>query len=127
MMTRTLPILRRSVIAVAVCAAMFGLTAHAAQARVWVGIGIPFPGYYYPPPVYYPPPPVYYAPPPPPVVYSPQPAYTPQPAYSAPQQNGSRQICYAGNYSCPMDNPTQPGARCYCLGNGGQKVWGQAN
>lgn len=121
MMTRTLAILRRSVIAVAVCAAMLGLATHAAQARVWVGIGIPFPGYYYPPPVYYPPPPVYYAPPPP-VTYTPQPAYAPPP-----QQGGAGQMCYAGNYSCPMDNPVQSGSRCYCLGNGGQRIWGQAN
>jgi hypothetical protein len=48
----------------------------AAQARVFIGLGLGFPPIYVPPPVYYPPPPVYYPPP--------QGAYAPPPAYDAP-------------------------------------------
>ncbi len=101
---------------------MVGLVQNSAQARVFVGIGVPLwgPGFY-PPPVYYPPPPVYYAPPP--VVYAPPPP--PQTYSQAP--TGGGQACYAGPYVCPMDRPVATGAGCYCLGNGGQKVWGRAN
>ena len=91
-----------------------------AQARIFVGIGIPLPYYgppaFYPPPIYYPPPayypPPYYAPPPP-VVYTPAPA---APAYA--------QSCVAGAYLCPLDRPMAPGAGCYCIGNGGERVRG---
>jgi hypothetical protein len=54
-----------------------------AQARIWVSVGVPFPGYYYGPGSYYgyPPPNYYpYAPPP----YPAPPAYYPQPGASAP-------------------------------------------
>lgn len=115
-------LLRQATVAMALCAAMVGLTASPAHARVFVGIGIPFygPGFY-PPPVYYPPPPpVYYAPPP--VVYAPPQTYTPPPAVEP-----SGQSCYAGPYVCPMDRPVATGGSCYCLGNGGQKVWGRGN
>jgi hypothetical protein len=100
-----------------------------AQARVFIGIGVPF-GVYVPPPAYYPPPPVYYAPPPP--YYAPLPVYAPPPNYSqAPgyseQAQPSGQMCYAPTTSCPMDHPTSPGAACYCLGEGGQHLWGRAN
>ncbi len=63
------------------------LPAGAAQARVFVSVGVPIygpgPWYYGPPPVVYAPPPAYYYPPPvvyapPPVVYSPPPV-TPTP------------------------------------------------
>jgi hypothetical protein len=99
------------------------LPAEPAAARVFVGVGIgvpvyPPPYYYPPPPVYYPPPRVYYAPPPP-VVYAPPPVYAP-PLRAA-------QTCYAGAYTCPMERPTSPGASCYCAGNAGNRVWGQAN
>jgi hypothetical protein len=95
-----------------------------AAARVFVGVGIGVPGYpapyyYAPPPVYYPPPRVYYAPPPP-VVYAPPPV-----TYAPPMR--AAQSCYAGAYTCPMERPTTPGAACYCAGNGGNRVWGQAN
>jgi hypothetical protein len=123
MMSAFLPILRRTSVAAAVCAAMVGLAANPAQARVFIGLGVPFfaPGYY-PPPVYYPPPPVYYAPPPP-AVYAP-----PPPQYSqAPAQGGYGQTCSAGPYVCPMDRPTAAGSNCYCLGSGGARVWGRAN
>jgi hypothetical protein len=105
------------------CAAMVGLAGSQARARVFVGIGIPFygPGYY-PPPAYYPPPPAYY--PPPPVVYAPPQTYSPPPP---PMASGAGQACYAGPYVCPMDRPIETGGGCYCLGNGGQKVWGRAN
>jgi hypothetical protein len=84
-----------------------------AQARWYggwgVGIGIvPGPLYIAPPPVYYPPPPVYYAPPP---VY-----YAPPPAYAAPAGSA----CYAGQYVCPLDQPTAPGGPCSCPTNQGR-------
>jgi hypothetical protein len=117
--------LHRGTVAIAVCAAFVGLVAGPASARVFVGIGIPFygPGFYgpgyYPGPYYYPPPPAYY-PPPPPVVYAPPQAYSQSPG-------GAGQMCYAGAYVCPMDRPVPAGDGCYCLGNGGQRVWGKAN
>lgn len=58
---------------------------HAAQARVWVGVGIGAPFYWGPAPYYYAPPPVYYAPPP--VYYAPPPAPAPTSYISKPQQN----------------------------------------
>jgi hypothetical protein len=121
MMSKSLLVLRRAFVAMALCAAMIGLADRPAQARVFVGIGIPFygPGYY-PGPYYYPPP--YY--PPPPVVYAPPP---PQTYSQAPVPSGGGQACYAGPYVCPMDRPVASGGSCYCLGNGGEKVWGRAN
>jgi hypothetical protein len=123
MMSKSLSILRRTAIALTLFATVMGLAGSPAQARVFVGIGIPFfgPGYY-PPPAYYPPPPMYY--PPPPVVYAPPQNYTPAPP---PMASGGGQACYAGSYVCPMDRPVEAGTGCYCLGNGGQKVWGRAN
>jgi len=110
----------RATFAMALCAAFVGLIGSPAQARVFVGIGVPFYGpAFYPPPAYYPPP-VYYAPPP--AVYAPPQSYIPQ---STPP--GAGQACYAGPYSCPMDHPVASGGGCYCLGNGGQRVWGRAN
>jgi hypothetical protein len=124
MVSRSHVFLRMAAMVAFVCAAVAGLGSHPAQARVFVGIGVPFYGpTYYPPPVYYPPP-AYY-PPPPPVYYTPPPptVYTPAPSAQA----GIGQMCYAGSYSCPMDRPVAPGGSCYCLGNGGQRVWGRAN
>lgn len=117
-----------------VAAAVLGITAWTAppaQARIWFGFGIPLvgpPPFYYPPPVYYPPPPVYY-PPPPPVVYTPPPPpYGATPYSSAPAGfTPSRQTCYAGAYTCPMEHPVPSGAACYCSGNSGQRVSGHAN
>ncbi|WP_428492628.1 hypothetical protein [Rhodopila sp.] len=123
MMSRLLS--RHAMLALAPCAALLGLAAAPAHARVFVGIGIPFYGpgfvpapYYYPPPAYYPPP-TYYTPPPP-VVYTP-----PQQTYNQPPPGG--QTCYAGPYVCPMERPVATGASCYCPGNNGQRVWGRAN
>lgn len=114
----------KAVIASALAMAIAGALPGSAQARVFVGVGIPFPGYY-PPPVYYPPPPVYYAPPP--VIYAPPPqVYTPPPQVYAPP-TAAGQTCYAEAYTCPMDRPVATGGSCYCLGNGGQRVWGRAN
>ena len=94
-------------IAGAAFAALVALCAWAAlpapaEARVFVGIGVPFPAYYgpypccgYPPPYYaYPPPPAYYYPPPdyyppPPAAYAP-PAPSAAPAAPA----ASAQITY---------------------------------
>jgi hypothetical protein len=127
MMSKSLLVLRRAAVAVALCAAMVGLAGSPAQARVFIGIGVPFygPGFYpapyYYPPAYYPPPPVYYAPPPP-ASYPPAQTYS---QGSAPA--GAGQACYAGSYVCPMDRPVAAGGSCYCPGNGGQKVWGRAN
>jgi hypothetical protein len=128
MMARFLLVLRRATVALALCAAMVGLSGAPAHARVWIGFGFPFYGpAFYPPPYYYPPP-AYY--PPPPVVYAPPQNYSqaPQQNYSqAPSQSGGGQACYAGAYVCPMERPVASGASCYCAGNGGQRVWGQAN
>ena len=128
MMSKFRSIVPRTAAAAALCATMLGFAGGPAQARVFVGIGLPFygPGFY-PPPVYYPPPPVYLPPPPayyapPPVVYTPPQTYS---QYSAPA--GAGQSCNAGAYVCPMDRPIATGGSCYCLGNGGQKVWGRAN
>ena len=121
-MESSVKVLRRAAAALALCAALAGFASHPAQARVFVGVGIPFygPGFY-PPPYYYPPPPpVYYAPPPP-VVYAPPQVYAPPPP------PGAGQSCYAASYVCPMDRPVATGSSCYCLGNGGQRVWGRAN
>jgi hypothetical protein len=117
--------LRRITAASALCASALCLAPAPSQARVFVGIGVgvPFYGYgpgYYPAPYYYPPP-VYYAPPP--MYYTPPQVYSPAPAAQA----GGGQTCYAGAYVCPMDRPVAPGSGCYCLGNGGQRVWGRAN
>jgi len=69
-----------------------------AQARIVVGVGIgaPYPGYYYPPPYYAYPPPVVYAPPP--VVYAPPPVVYAPPAIgadatSAPYTAANGQTC----------------------------------
>jgi hypothetical protein len=123
-MSAFMRLIGRAAVALTLCVAFQGLTGSAAQARVFVSIGVPFYGpAFYPPPVYYAPPPIYY--PPPPVTYAPPPiTYAPPQAYS-PQAGG--QACYAGAYSCPMDHPVAPGGSCYCLGNGGQRVWGRAN
>jgi hypothetical protein len=127
MITSSFFSLRTLASAAALCAALTGVCAAPAQARVFVGVGlgVPFygpgfyPGYY---PGYYPPPPVYYAPPP--VYYAPPQTYTPAPA-AAPSGRG--QACYAESYVCPMDRPVAQGASCYCPGNGGQRIWGRAN
>jgi hypothetical protein len=122
-MASSVRLLRQITVAMVLCVAFLGLASNPAHARVFVGFGIPFygPGFY-PPPYYYPPPPpVYYAPPPP-VVYAPPQSYSPTPA-----QGGLGQTCYAGPYTCPMDRPVATGGSCYCLGNGGQHVWGRAN
>lgn len=119
-----------------------GLAAQPASAhggwRWGVGIGVGLapayvPGpYYYPPPAYYPPPPVYYAPPPPPPgYYSPYPGFieqSPPPAQAAPVQNagGAAESCNAGRYVCPMEVSVPVGARCYCRGNEGARVYGSA-
>lgn len=120
---------RRALLLGAVTAAVAGLAANPAQARIFVGVGVPFygfgptfvtPPYYYPPPVYYAPPPVY---------YTPQPAYSPPaPAYGpTPLNRADRgQSCHASAYVCPMERPVANGESCYCIGNSGQKVWGRA-
>ncbi len=109
----------------ALAVASMTVAASPSQARVFIGIGVPYFGpYYVPPPVYYPPP-AYYAPPP--VYYTPPPAQSAAaPAYS-PAPSGEGQSCYAGPYVCPMDRPVASGGPCYCIGNGGQRVSGRAN
>ena len=67
MTDRPMGAVRRTLISAVLCAAGVGVAGapKPAQARVWVGIGVPFvvaPPVYYPPPAYYPPPP-YYPPP----------------------------------------------------------------
>ena len=82
-----------------------------AQARVFVGVGVGFPGYYHPYyPGYYPAysPPAYYAPPPV-VYYPPAPTYTYAPA-PAPASN-----CRQFNGDASVDASGQPfyGTACY--------------
>jgi hypothetical protein len=91
------------------CAAAVLLPA-AAQARVFIGLGLPLP-LYAPPPVYYAPPPVYY---PPPVAYSPPPAYGSVPGYGG-DYGG---ICYAGAYTCAAPPNAPAGSPCSCPGIG---------
>lgn len=86
-----------------------------AQARVFVGFGFGYPGFYTP---FYAPPPVYYAPPvfyppPPPVVYAPEP-------YTAPSFPATPARCYAGAYVCPLDRAGPVGAPCSCPGDRGR-------
>jgi len=139
MMSKAISVSGRTAITLAMLVTLVGWTSHPAQARVFIGLGIPLygPGYYYPPPVYYPPPPVYYAPPPPayypppgyepPPGYAPSQTYAPPPAAIAPAGSGAGQACYAGAYVCPMDRPVASGGNCYCPGNGGQRVLGHAS
>ncbi len=95
------------------------LAAAPAQARVFVGVGVPLP-YFGPPAYYYPPPPVYYAPPPP-VYYAPPPPVT----YAPPGPSATYgQSCNAGSYVCPMERPAPSGASCFCRGNYGERVNG---
>ncbi|MBS0638310.1 MAG: hypothetical protein U1E70_11195 [Acetobacteraceae bacterium] len=133
-MTGLRRMLCRPRLALLLCAGTMALVGRA-EARVFVGFGFglplvapyayPPPVYVAPPPVYYaPPPPVYYTPPPPPTYYTPPRPYTPMPGGV---QSAARQSCYAGAYVCPMDQPIAPGATCWCPGNGGQRVYGQAN
>lgn len=107
------------------CAAAVLLPA-AAQARVFIGLGLGFPPVYAPPPVYYAPPPVYY--PPPPVAYAPPPAYAPPSSYAAPPSayaqdppsygGGYGGICYAGAYTCAALPNASSGSPCSCPGIG---------
>ena len=99
----------RTITALAV--ALIACVPAAANARVFVGVGIGNPGpYYYPPPVYYAPPPVYYAPPPP-VYYAPAPVYVPAPV-AAPQPAGN---CRQYNGDATIDGQNQPFYGTACL------------
>ena len=97
-----------------------------ANARVWVGIGVPFGFGYYGPPAYYPPPAYYY--PPPPAYYPPPPAYYPPPQASyAPVPRPTGQSCMInGSALCPMERPTAAGSTCWCSTSNG-RVYGQAS
>jgi hypothetical protein len=123
MTDRPMGAVRRTLISAVLCAAGVGVAGapKPAQARVWVGIGVPFvvaPPVYYPPPAYYPPPP-YYAPPP---MYSPPPvSYNPPMQYSP----SSQSCIVAGTSMCPMEHPVTSGSSCYCTTSQG-RVWGQA-
>jgi hypothetical protein len=118
------------------CAATV-LVPAAAQARVFIGVGVPFPPIYAPPPVYYAPPPVYYPPPP---AYAPGPAYTPAPSgyyggyggyggdsgYGGDNSSyggygsyaGYSGTCYAGAYTCAAPPNATAGSQCTCPGIG---------
>ena len=141
-----LPRLRTSVIFGSLALlALCGLMTNAAQARIFIGVGVPL---FYPPvvpaPYYYPP---YYTPP----YYGPPPGYAPpdgsfsySPPSSQPQNlapppgyapggytpstgYGVAQSCQAGAYVCPLVADTPPGGRCSCPGQNGQRIRGQAN
>jgi hypothetical protein len=126
-------VLRGSLAALALCGVMAG----EAQARIFIGVGVPlfFPPFVVPPPVYYPPyygPPMVYAPPgnsfsyvPPsaqPRNLAPPQGYTPSSAY-----DGGMQSCQAGAYVCPLVQDTPPGGACSCPGHDGQRIRGRAN
>ena len=85
----------------------------------------PYP-YYYPPPVYYPPP--IYVPPPvyavPPVYAAPSPA-APSPAAPSSAAPSTGQTCYAGQYVCPLTQPSPTGAPCSCPTNDSGRVGGR--
>jgi hypothetical protein len=118
--------------ALALSAAM----ASQAQARVFIGIGVPlfYPPYVAPPPAYYPPsayyPPYYYGSPgvyvPPDSGFSYAPPTATPPGY-APSRGYAAQSCQAGAYVCPLVQDTPPGGRCSCPGQNGQRIRGQAN
>ena len=135
----------RSFLALGLGAMLGGIVAvQPAQARVFIGVGVPLfvPGIVYPPPIYYPPP-MYYPPPiyyPPPMYYAPR--YNPgttfsyvPPGFHVPQgaqrqslaPAGGAEYCAAGAYTCPLTIDLAPGAPCACLGNDGRRVRGRAN
>jgi hypothetical protein len=139
-------LIRGSLAVLLLCGAMAG----AAQARIFIGIGVPlfFPPVWVPPPVYYPPyygPPMVYAPPgdtfnytppsaqpgnlAPPRGYAPSGGYTP--SMGGPPVGGanlsSAQSCQAGAYVCPLVEDTPPGGPCSCPGHNGQRVRGRAD
>jgi hypothetical protein len=118
--------------------ALCGSMAGEAQARIFIGFGIPF---FYPPvvvapPVYYPP---YYGPPP--GYPSPDSTFSYNPQSAQPQSltpprgyapsNGyaqeGPQSCQAGAYVCPLVADTPPGGACTCPGHNGQRIRGQAD
>ena len=124
-------LVRGSFVILALC----GLMSGPAQARIFIGLGIPlfFPPVVVGPPAYYPPyygpPPVVYAPPANNFSYTPagpQTAYAPSGGYGAAPM-GAAPSCRAGAYVCPLVEDTPPGGSCACRGNGGQWMRGQAD
>jgi hypothetical protein len=123
----------RSALVLGTCVAALALTG-AAQARVFVGVGIGVPvvpyaypaPVYAPPPVYYGPPPGYYAPPPayyaPPAAYAPPPAEDSSSAPMAPAPGATPVAyggtCYAGVYVCQAAQSMPVGSQCACPGLG---------
>ena len=121
-----LPRLRTSVICGSLAlVALCGLASNAAQARIFIGVGVPlfFPPVVAPPPAYYPP---YYAPPyygspyypdsssfsyaPPqsqPRSLAPPPGYAPG-GYASSAEYGAAQSCRAGAYVCPLSRQDTP-------------------
>jgi hypothetical protein len=129
MLPKRLPFLRVLIATLA----LSGVMAEAADARVFIGLGVPLfvPGpVFVPPPAYYGPPPGYYGPP----AYGP-PGYGPPAGFSyAPPQGpqslsaaGGAQVCVAGPYTCPLLAATPPGGGCHCPGHDGRRIPGQAN
>jgi hypothetical protein len=143
-------ILKVGTTAIAVLA-LCGTAVNKAEARIFVGVGVPlfFPPFVAPPPVYYPPyyaPPYYpqgggsfnYAPPssapqslaPPGGYYGPG-GYTSSGGYTPSMGGGSpeasAQSCRAGAYVCPLVADTPPGGACFCPGHDGQRIRGSAD
>ena len=94
----------------------------AAQARVFISLGIPLPPIYAPPPVYYAPPPAYYPPPP---AFAQAPADTSAASgyyggYGGGAGYGSYGggTCYAGAYTCAAPPNAPSGSQCACPGIG---------
>jgi hypothetical protein len=141
----------RGALAVLVLCGLMAAQIERAQARIFIGLGIPLfvPPVVVPPPYYYPP---YYAPPqayvppgntfsytppgsqpqslaPPryaPEGYAPSGAYTPSMGGDSADTDGP-QSCRAGAYVCPLVEDTPPGGACTCPGHGGQRIRGQAD
>jgi hypothetical protein len=123
-----IPIHSRLALAALAVLSLGAMRAQPAEARVWVGVGVPLyygpPGVYLPPPVYYPPP-AYYGPPPgstfnytppsampqtyPPPGYPPQ-GYAPQgyPPQGYPQQGYPQQGYPPQGYQPPRSYAAPP-------------------
>ncbi len=117
--------LRAALAGLALCALLAG----PAQARIFLGIGVPLwigPPIFVPPPAWYPP---YYAPQGGPMAGS-EFSYVPpgsRPQSLAPGGYSDAESCQAGPYVCPLVRETPRGGDCGCLGNDGRRVRGRAN
>ena len=111
----------------AIAAALPVVAPGRADARVFFGLALGFPGVgfgfpYYAP--YYYPPPVYYYPPPPPVYIPPPAAYGAPPIGDGAPSAIAR--CVTGTVTCPLPYVKPVGAACACPDNAGGTITGLA-